>query len=414
MWIGFDDTDSRDGGCTTYVCFEFVSRLYEKGYYLCEYPRLVRLNPQVPWKTRGNGAVAVHVGRGGEDKTMFAKRGDKEFFIDPDASTGTVDEEEIQRILQAVLDEFAELDAEETNPGLVVSSTGFSASLYEQAVHDLVSMDKAVSFVDRENGSYTIWKNGRGVIGAAAAISWDSCRDHTYEIIAYRKQENWKTPRKVDDESVKKMDELFPSTFDNYDYHNEYNSIVPHSPCPILFGIRGDKAPVLSKCLEQVKSETGQGWMIFLSNQGTDDHIRKKMIDEVNAFQSVRIKGIVASVPSRKKGGHILFSLNDSSGSLIDCMAYEPTKEFRDIIETLVIGDSIEVYGGIRDEPLAVNIEKIHVWEVMMVSEKIENPVCPSCGKHMKSKGKGQGFFCKMCRTRSLDAIVEQKKRSIS
>ena len=81
MWIGFDDTDSRDGGCTTYVCFEFVSRLYEKGYCLCEYPRLVRLNPQVPWKTRGNGAVAVHVGRVGEDRTVFAKRGEQEFFF---------------------------------------------------------------------------------------------------------------------------------------------------------------------------------------------------------------------------------------------------------------------------------------------------------------------------------------------
>ena len=63
MWIGLDDTDSKDGGCTTFICFQFVYRLYQKGYCLRSYPRLIRLNPQIPWKTRGNGAVAFHIGK---------------------------------------------------------------------------------------------------------------------------------------------------------------------------------------------------------------------------------------------------------------------------------------------------------------------------------------------------------------
>jgi len=51
MWVGIDDTDSLKGGCTTYVATELVDKLK---YDLIGFPRLVRLNPNIPWKTRGN------------------------------------------------------------------------------------------------------------------------------------------------------------------------------------------------------------------------------------------------------------------------------------------------------------------------------------------------------------------------
>ena len=413
MWIGLDDTDSREGGCTTYVCFEFVSRLHEKGYCLRELPRLIRLNPQVPWKTRGNGAIAVHIGKTGKEKTVCGKKNDHYFYVDPHASSKDIDKKEIIGILREVLDAYAEMDAEQTNPAFVVSSTRFPELFYKKAVHQLVTMNEAVSMITQEKGSYTLLKNGRGVIGAAAALSWDASRDHTYEIICYRHEKSWKTPREVDDESVKQMDASCISTFDNYDYTNGYNSIVPHSPCPILFGIRGDDPKVLPDCARMIVSEPRLGWMLFLSNQGTDDHIKKKKVSQIKSFQSVRVRGEIASLPLRKQGGHIFFCLKDVNGGCIDCAAYEPTKEFREIIEALSIGDQIEVYGGIRDEPVTINIEKIELLALVDVVEKVENPVCPVCGKHMKSKGKGQGYFCKPCKTMSDAPRMEKKKRLI-
>ena len=61
--VGIDDTDSLDGGCTAWVASRVIEALLPD-YELIGAPRLVRLNPNVPWKTRGNGAVALTFGRG--------------------------------------------------------------------------------------------------------------------------------------------------------------------------------------------------------------------------------------------------------------------------------------------------------------------------------------------------------------
>src|SRR2546427_7994220 len=63
LWIGVDDTDSLSGMCTTFLATEIVRDLTQD-LDLIGYPRLVRLNPNIPWKTRGNGAVCIRVGNG--------------------------------------------------------------------------------------------------------------------------------------------------------------------------------------------------------------------------------------------------------------------------------------------------------------------------------------------------------------
>jgi tRNA(Ile2)-agmatinylcytidine synthase len=413
MWIGIDDTDSKDGGCTTFICYEFVCQLYQKNYCLLDYPRLVRLNPQVPWKTRGNGAVAVHIGKSRVNDLVFAKKQNEVFYIDPNASKNEVDEQEVIMLLNNILKTYAEIKDKQTNPAFVITSKPFNNDFYQKAVHELVTIDEAKDFVDKSGGMYILMKNGRGVIGAAASLSWDETKDHTFELISYRKKNCWKTPRWVDDESVKKMDQRFFSTFDNYDYENEYNCIVPHSPCPILYGIRGDKATDLLDCQRVINSESVLGWMMFITNQGTDDHLRKKDISDIGPFQSVIIKGTISTHPMRIRGGHMFFSLSDEKKGCIDCAAYEPTKEFRKIVETLTIGDQIEVYGGVRKEPLTINIEKIKVLKTIDIYKKIENPKCPICNKHMKSKGKDQKYVCKRCHTSEDKPIRKMKIRNV-
>src|SRR5260370_31824857 len=58
--IGLDDTDSEKGGCTTYTATVLFQELFSSGFKPSDFPWLVRLNPNIPWKTRGNGALAVH------------------------------------------------------------------------------------------------------------------------------------------------------------------------------------------------------------------------------------------------------------------------------------------------------------------------------------------------------------------
>ena len=60
LHVGFDDTDSPKGMCTTFLAYKIVSSLYRTAEFL-DFPRLIRFNPNIPWKTRGNGAVSLHM-----------------------------------------------------------------------------------------------------------------------------------------------------------------------------------------------------------------------------------------------------------------------------------------------------------------------------------------------------------------
>jgi len=264
------------------------------------------------------------------------------------------------------------------------------------------------------NGFYKGYKNSRGVIGAVASVAWATNKDNTFELITYRSKEKWGTKRLVEDEPVKKIDKLYPSTFDNYDYKNKHNRIVPNSPCPILYGIRGDDTKDLIKAYSLIKSEKVDSWIIFQTNQGTDDHLQIRTISQIKPFQSVIVKGKVIVKPHTIKGGHVLFTISNDFNEKIDCAAYEPTKQFRNIIRELLIGDVVEVYGGVRKKPLTINIEKIEIKKLVDNFIKIENPICPICKKHMKSKGKNQGYKCLKCKTKKVFAERKKKERNLN
>ena len=60
LHIGFDDTDSIKGSCTTYLATNILNEIHDQITFL-DFPNLIRLNPNIPYKTRGNGAVALRI-----------------------------------------------------------------------------------------------------------------------------------------------------------------------------------------------------------------------------------------------------------------------------------------------------------------------------------------------------------------
>jgi tRNA(Ile2)-agmatinylcytidine synthase len=161
-----------------------------------------------------------------------------------------------------------------------------------------------------------------------------------------------------------------------------------------------------------VKSEPVDSWLLFETNQGTDNHLQKKQIAQIQPFESVIIEGSVVVNPFTIQGGHVLFTIKDATGT-ISCAAYEPTKEFRNTVRGLHIGDFIEVYGGVREHPLTINLEKFEVKYLITQLVKTENPICPSCNKHMKSKGIKQGYKCIRCGMTSFTPIIQEQPRTI-
>lgn len=406
MWLGVDDTDSSEGMCTTYLAGDLAAAINELGLEVIGMPRLVRLNPNVPWKTRGNGAVALHLGHGKGERTCIGEVDGTRYGYTRCGENGDMDA--VLDAADAVLQRRAMFDGEDTNPGLVVVPEQLPASLYEQAVHGVVEQRTARQMVAAASGRCIGYKNGRGVIGAAAATAWRP-GDATYELITYRNGGR----RWVDEQSVQEMDRRYPSTFDSYDYDNGHVQITPHSPCPVLYGIRGDDASVLPEAMRHVTASTVARWLLFETNQATDDHLQRRCISEITPYRSVTVTGTVAEVPHTMEGGHVVFPLSD--GDTIDCMAYEPTKQFRDVVRQLRPGDRVTVCGGVRPSPPTINLEKIRVHSLAACHQKRENPVCPACGKHMKSRGRNQGYRCPICSRRADEdeARFERVQRTL-
>jgi tRNA(Ile2)-agmatinylcytidine synthase len=408
IWIGVDDTDSTEGMCTTYLASLLIEEFSE--YDIIGYPRLVRLNPNIPWKTRGNGAIAICFGEGQGEKKIVAKIGNKKYYGFDRFDDIEIKKEHLKRA-EKIIEANAHFYDKNTNPGIVLLNKKPEQRLYWNTVSEIVELKAVKKLLKRMEARYTGYKNSRGLIGAISAIAWEP-GDKTYEIITYREKSKWGTPRKIEEKSVLRMDKNFPSTFNNYDYENNRVIIAPHSPCPVLFGIRGDSPKDLLKSYKMIKTEKIDRWILFETNQGTDDHLQKKQIADVKPYDSVIVSGTVTSNPVNLVGGHVIFSISDGN-MVIDCAAYEPTKNFRNIVRWLRYGDEVIVYGGVREKPLTINIEKMQVRNLVKISEKVGNPRCPICKKSMKSIGKNMGYRCRMCGTkiRWQGALFKEKNR---
>jgi tRNA(Ile2)-agmatinylcytidine synthase len=234
--------------------------------------------------------------------------------------------------------------------------------------------------------------------------------DSTYELIAYRGRERWGTERAVDPDSIRKMDSMFPRTFNSWEERTSKVTMVPSTPCPVLYGLRGDTEDDLLPASGTIVSELADRWTVFLTNQGTDDHIISGPT-ELIAGRSYSLDGTVSGRARHMKGGHVFIDIGTEFGT-VTCGAYEPSKEFRMLFDHLIPGDTLTVLGELRSEPRTLNVEKVCVTGLAN-DERRSNPACPVCGKNMKSAGKGQGYRCRECRTRAKEPVTCESPRSV-
>jgi tRNA(Ile2)-agmatinylcytidine synthase len=212
------------------------------------------------------------------------------------------------------------------------------------------------------------------------------------------------------------MQRAFTTTHDSYDEANRSATMVPASPCPVLFGIRGTEPADLPAALALVGPERPEGWLVFRTNQGTDDHLLPRLLAEARASEGVAVAGTVDAGPRTIEGGHVLLTVKEGRARL-DLAAYEPTKGFRDVVRMLRPGDRVVACGSVRDGPRTLNLEKLKVVALGAPVERVKlaNPKCPGCGKGMKSVGAGAGYRCARCGTKAPPgaARFEDRPRGI-
>jgi tRNA(Ile2)-agmatinylcytidine synthase len=387
LWVGVDDTDSLRGMCTTFLATEIVREL-TLTHDLIGYPRLVRLNPNIPWKTRGNGAIALRFGQGRGRPTVVGQIAGHAVRSFP-RHCGHEDPEELREPLEALVRRWSVFDDATTNPAFAILRRPPSPSLYWRTVREVVSQREARAAA-AHLGILRGYKNGRGVIGATAALAWRP-HDRTYEVLAYRHPSLWGLKREVDPSSVREMDAAFSSTFNNYDYLNDKVVIAPRSPCPVLLGIRGDRPRDLPLAMRMVRGERAERWLLFETNQGTDDHVVR---DDwtLRPFTATSLEGMVRSTPVTLAGGHVFFDF--AGRRRLTVGTYEPSKQFRETVRALQPGDRLRVTGSVRAKPRTLNLERLEVLSLAPSRRKIANPRCPVCYKSMKSIGFGAGYRC--------------------
>jgi tRNA(Ile2)-agmatinylcytidine synthase len=261
----------------------------------------------------------------------------------------------------------------------------------------LVTIEEAEKTASSIGAAIHKFKNGRGVIGALAALGFTG--EKTFELIAYRSPLNYGKRRRINSASVYRMnDRLYPRVFDNLDAEKKRVLITPRGYDPIFCGIRGLTAEDVSAAWDMIEPlETIECTQVFETNQATDAHLKPKKIAEIRPYDCVIVSGGVSSQPKSLAGGHMVFVLSDETGS-IDCAAYKPTGSFRTVISQLAEGDSVVAYGGIGKYPHTVNLEKIEVRSLTEVYST-EHPIC--CGRRMTSAGKDKGVKCRVCGSKS-------------
>lgn len=390
--IGFDDTDSPKGMCTTYLAYKMVNLLRKEKVEFLDFPHLIRFNPNIPWKTRGNGAVGLKI------KTNRP--------------------ELIKNKVRKLVTKYSDTK-NGANPGLVFFDEEVFESLRtfsKSALWQLIKRDDAKKFASKNKMDSFFLGNGQGLVGAIGAIGYEF-DDHTLELLCYRKNSQFGKKRKISKKSVQLMQEkTFPYTFNSYDNDKGRVMITPSGPDPVFCGIRGENPESLflaSKLLEM--HERIDGYLLFKSNQGTSAHLKNEIdVKRMKPFSSGVITGTVKKEPKTDRGGHVFFSVL-VEGIEVQCAVYKPTGITKTVLN-LIRGDKIRVGGGIRkasrNHPRVVNVEFVKVLDLEKKFDS-SNPLCKNCNKRMKSKGRNQGFECVKCGKKLISRLNQEIPRQI-
>ena len=338
MWLGIDDTDSLEGGCTTLVFHELLNSLP------CEYgePRLTRLWPFAAQRTRGNASLSV------------------ELYTD-DSIVEWLDNYWNENILplKGMISNSKHSDRKQypSDPGMTLFEEQPEEEYYWKAVR---------GEVDYFEGGHQ-W-GGKGRIGAAASCAWNALNP-TWEGIAWRKGE-----REVDENALSIVDNM-EGTFLCRDPRNSRGLVAPRGSCPIMFGVRATSREIAieaTKILVRGSAPT-IGNRVFATNQASGDHIES-------------VKHFIVEEKEVLQGGHVILNREH--------LAFRDSGDLNKIAQWLEVGDSVEYIGMMFEG-------KTHLEGICVRDSKVKvRPTC-ECGTKMKSMGSGQGVRCPKCKTRS-------------
>jgi tRNA(Ile2)-agmatinylcytidine synthase len=363
--LGLDDTDHVDEGCTTSSFDELLSEIQEAMNCDILERRLVRLWPFAERRTRGNGALGAIIDISDKDQVLLEKICNDWF----DKLLTKVAGYPPSKIPAA--------------PCLVISFDKAPEHWYWDAVRGYVNPENILREAGNTGTILLLENEISGVVGACAAISWESNPHSSWELIAWRDDSSLGSERRVSSRSVSQLESLFPGTFLNRDPTKGKGLIAPRTPCPVLYGIRGSSSSEVERAHIWLQSEKGvescKSYAIHRSNQISDDHI-----------ESTR-SGLVICKPRETKGGHARVSVY-SRGKSLNLVAFREGGPVNRLLRTLEPGDKI-TWVGLRSPDGSIHLERLRIDSA--TPRIFSRPIC--CRRTMRSSGRNQGLRCLSC-----------------
>ncbi|MBO57992.1 MAG: hypothetical protein CMA77_03235 [Euryarchaeota archaeon] len=364
-WIGLDDTDSIDGGCTTWDFHLLLTEIEESGFEVVNSPRLVRLWPFAPERTRGNAALSAEVIVDSENEDTFIKL--------------------IENWFDCRYSIESDWNVLSFHPSLVWTREQFPEQWYWDGVRGYVDSELRHELINQIEG-VKYWSRGsnRGLVGSTSSIAWRGLNDWTWEATAWRADSMIGKDRIVSNSRVIEMSIKFPGTILNRDPNAGKSLITPRTPCPVLYGIRSEEEIVAKDAHKWLQSdalvENAVAMRVHRTNQATGDHI-------INVEN-----GVVISELIEVKGGHASVSVF-SNGKKLSLVAFKQGGAVNSLLRQTVIGDIVEWRG------LSCSENEIHL-ESLMVSDaaprQLVRPLC-ECGNRFQRQGRDQPLRCSGC-----------------
>ena len=375
-WIGLDDTDSLEGGCTTWDFHKLLTLIEGLDYVQVKIPRLVRLWPFAPHRTRGNAALSCEIKLPEENIFEFIKFLDNWF-----SKTYSKDGDSLS----------------ESHPSLIWSNDQPPESWYWDSVRGYVNPDLRLQDIESLSHMKCWYRNSnRGIVGASSSIAWRGNNDWTWEATAWRERCKIGTKRMVSNSRVLGMSELFVDTILNRNPNMHKSLIAPRTPCPVLYGIRSETADSAKNAHNWLQEhddvERAFSMRVHRSNQATDDHILGIA------------KGVVISKTTEVKGGHASISVF-SNGRRETLVAFKQGGLVNTLLRESTAGDVVE-WRGIKSIDGCVHLESLVV--IDSVPRNLNRPKC-ICGNRLHRQGKGQPLLCSACGNTSFSYWLSDK-----
>ena len=410
--VGLDSTDSREsGGCTTYSAVRLmrkITRLVETELQFTirwKLPILVRLNPNVPWKTRGNGAIAIHM---------------EIVVTNEDESRSDQHRSRLVATIRRTVQTFFARDRSimsESRPGWVlahtedVNSEPFFTNTYELALHTIVPWETLIPELDNSRAVVQYYGQN-ALVGAVAALGAVPKEYWSFELLTYRKSND--ISRIVDENLICKLDEeYYPRLFNNCEQDGRSSRCiaVPKGPDAVVFGLRGYDPELMLSLVSRLRSSSVESYSLFVSNQHTGEHwdvAQKALIP----YHVVRSKATVSGTPTILKGGHVLLPvLLAEQGIETELIAFKRSGAVVSLLRKLLKGDQIEFVGGVFPDPgdqsrLTIELEGLRAIS-LVPKQRRRYRECPNCNGLLTSAGRGKGVKCRKCSFKSDEPLFE-------